>query len=79
MAVVIGIDPHKQSHQAVALDDRESELSRLEVRATKTQVDRLVRWAAPFPERTWAIESAGRLGYLLSQRLVAAGEHGRRR
>ena len=75
MAVVIGIDPHKQSHQAVALDDREDELSRLEVRATKTQVDRLVRWAAPFPERTWAIESAGGLGYLLSQQLVAAGEH----
>lgn len=37
MAVVIGIDPHKQSHQAVAIDDVESELSRLEVRATKTQ------------------------------------------
>lgn len=31
MAVVIGIDPHKQSHQAVALDHREEELSRLEL------------------------------------------------
>ncbi len=75
MTVVIGIDPHKQTHQAVAVDDREDELSRLEVRATKTQVDRLVRWAAPFEERTWAIESAGGLGYLLAQQLVAAGEH----
>jgi transposase len=74
-AVVIGIDPHKQTHQAVALDEREGELARLEVRATKTQVDRLVRWAAPFEERTWAIESAGGLGYLLAQQLVDAGEH----
>jgi len=74
-AVTIGIDPHKKTHQAIALDDREGELSRLDVRATKTQVDRLVRWAAPFPERTWAIESAGGLGYLLAQQLVDAGEH----
>ena len=27
--------------------------------------------------RTWAIESAGGLGYLLAQQLLAAGEHGR--
>lgn len=75
MAVVIGIDPHKKTHQAVALDAKEVELARLEVRATKTQVDRLVRWASPFEDRTWAIESAGGLGYLLAQQLVDAGEH----
>lgn len=74
-AVVIGIDPHKQTHQAVALDDHEGELARLEVRATKAQADRLVRWAAPFEDRTWAIESAGGLGYLLAQQLLDAGEH----
>lgn len=74
-AVVIGIDPHKKTHQAVALDDREGELGRLEVQATTTQVDRLVRWAAPFEDRTWAIESAGGLGYLLAQQFVDAGEH----
>lgn len=28
----------------------------------------------PFEKRTWAIESAGGLGYLLAQQLVAAGE-----
>jgi transposase len=38
-------------------------------------VDRLVRWAAPFEEGTWAIESAGGLGQLLAQQLVDAGEH----
>jgi transposase len=34
----------------------------------------LVSWAAPFEVRTWAVESAGGLGYLLAQELVAAGE-----
>ena len=31
-------------------------------------------WAAGFEERIWAVESAGGLGYLLAQQLVAAGE-----
>ena len=34
----------------------------------------LLEWAALFPQRRWAIESAGGLGYLLAQQLVAAGE-----
>jgi transposase len=33
-----------------------------------------LHWAEPLGERTWAIESAGGLGYLLAQQLVAAGE-----
>ena len=37
--------------------------------------ERLVAWAVPWPERTWAIEGATGLGYLLAQQLVAAGEH----
>ena len=44
------------------------------MRATRQQVDELLAWAAAFEERTWAIESAGGLGYLLAQQLVAAGE-----
>jgi hypothetical protein len=34
----------------------------------------LLRWASGFEERTWAIKSAGDLGYLLAQQLVGAGE-----
>jgi transposase len=44
------------------------------VRATRRQVDQLLEWAATFEKRTWAIESAGGLGYLLAQQLVARGE-----
>jgi transposase len=58
----------------VAIDDGETELAQLKVRATRRQVQELVDWAAPFETRTWAIESAGGLGYLLSQQLLGAGE-----
>ena len=74
MTVMIGIDPHKGSHMAVALDASEQFLGELRVRSAADQVERLVGWAAPFEERTWAIEGAGGLGYLLAQQLVAAGE-----
>jgi transposase len=74
MNVVIGIDPHKASHTAVAIDDAEDEISSVKVRATRRQVEQLVRWAEPFEKRRWAIESAGGTGYLLAQQLVAQGE-----
>jgi transposase len=38
------------------------------------QAQRLLAWAAAWPERAWAIEGAGGLGHLLAQQLVAAGE-----
>jgi transposase len=75
MNVIIGIDPHKATHTAVAIGFDEGELATVTVRATKQQTDRLVEWAKPFKKRTWAIESAGGLGYLLAQQLVDAGEH----
>jgi transposase len=74
MPVIIGVDPHKATHTAVAIDRNEAELARARVRPTRKQVPQLLRWAEPLGKRTWAVESAGGLGYLLSQRLVAAGE-----
>jgi transposase len=72
--VMIGVDPHKGSHTAVAMDEGECELTKLQVRATRHQLDQLLEWAAPFDDRTWAVESAWGLGYLLSQQLLDAGE-----
>jgi transposase len=74
MNVMIGIDPHKALHTAVALDGAEDQLSSVKVRATSRQVEQLINWAECFEKRTWAIESAGGLGYLLAQQLVARGE-----
>ena len=70
MAVMIGVDPHKGSHTAVALDEHEEPLGEFRVRSAANQVERLLTWAAPLGERTWAIEGAGGLGYLLAQQLV---------
>ena len=74
MAVTIGIDPHKGSHTAVALDDHERELTQLRVRSGPDQLARLTEWVQAWPERTWAVENASGLGYLLAQQLVGAGE-----
>jgi len=76
MAVMIGVDPHKASHTAVALDESEQPLGELRVRSAGNQIERLLEWAAPFTERVWAVEVVGGLGCLLAQQLVAVGERG---
>jgi transposase len=73
-AVMIGVDPHKGSHTAVAIGVAEEPLGEVRVRASAGQAERLVAWAAGWPERTWAVEGARGLGFLLAQQLVAAGE-----
>src|SRR5215475_5051408 len=73
-AVMIGVDPHKGSHTAVVIDQGEMALGQVRVRACAAQAERLLAWAAAWPERTWAVEGAGGLGHLLAQQLVAAGE-----
>ena len=72
--VLIGIDPHKATHTAVAVDEQEVALAELTVRADRLQIERLLKWAVEFPERLWAIESASGLGHLLAQQLLAVGE-----
>ena len=74
MAVMIGVDPHKGSHMAVAMDANEQPCGSLHVRSGPRQLEQLLGWAAGFGERVWAVESAGGLGYLLAQQLVGVGE-----
>jgi transposase len=72
---MIGIDPHKGSHTAAAVDRAEAVVDTIRVDADRHQRARLLAWAAPFSPRTWAIEGATGMGALLAQQLVAAGEH----
>jgi hypothetical protein len=66
--VMIGIDPHKRTHTAVAVGDDEAVLSEQLVHARAGQIDELVAWASEFDEsRIWAVESAGGLGCLLAR------------
>ena len=49
-------------------------LGKVRVRASGRQAEQLLSWAAQWPKRTWAIEGAWGLGYLLAQQLAGAGE-----
>ena len=72
---MIGVDPHKGSHTAVALSADERQPGRLRVRASDEQARQLTEWAAAWPERTWAVKKGARgLGHFLAQQLAAAGE-----
>ena len=72
--VIIGVDPHKASHTAVAIGADEAVLGQVRVRAAAAQAERLLEWAQAWPGRTWAVEGAGGTGHLLAQQLLAAGE-----
>ncbi len=76
MVTTIGIDPHKATHTAVAIDESETVLGEITVPADRHQTDKLVDWAGELDGdgRLWAVEAAGGLGYLLSQQLIARGE-----
>jgi hypothetical protein len=71
---MIGIDPHKSSHTAVAIGSGEEPLGELQVQACSSQAEQLLAWAAAWPGRAWAVEGAAGLGHLLAQQLAAAGE-----
>jgi len=71
---MIGIDPHKASHTAVAINGDEVVLDEFTLRASTGQVCQLCDGASEFKNREWAIESANGLGYLLARQLVSAGE-----
>ena len=73
-AVMIEVDPHKASHTAVAISAAEEPLGELRVRACAAQAERLLAWAAAWPQRTWAVEGARGTGHLLAQQLLAVGE-----
>jgi len=71
---IIGIDPHKGSHTAAAIDRDEQLVGEVSVQADRRQRERLLRWAASFEPRLWAVEGASGHGALLAQQLVASGE-----
>jgi hypothetical protein len=71
--ITIGIDPHKRSHTAAALNDHAELRGQIRVSAA-TAVPTLRCWAARWPQRQWAVEGASGLGRLLAQQLVADGE-----
>ncbi|MGE0307980.1 MAG: IS110 family transposase [Acidimicrobiia bacterium] len=73
--MIIGIDPHKMSHTANAVDPAtNSTAASLRIDASLAGYHELMRWAKQFPDRRWAVENARGLGRHLAQWLVARGE-----
>jgi len=75
MRMIIGVDPHKSSHTAAALDPAtNARVASVRVDASLAGYRELMRWAKPMPDRRWAVEGARGLGRHLAQWLVARGE-----
>jgi transposase len=72
--IVIGIDSHKRTHTAVAVDGTGRKLAEKTLPATGAGHLELVRWAARFSERRFALEDCRHLSRRLSSDLLRAGE-----
>lgn len=73
--ITIGIDPHKSSFSAVALDPAGQQLATRRVTVNANAFKTLMQWSADWPQRRFAVEGAAGLGRPIAQLLVAAGEH----
>ena len=73
--IVIGIDPHKSTHTATAVDPAtNTDLGSIRIDATLTGYKTLIAWAKSWPQRQWAVENACGLGHHLAQWLLVLGE-----
>jgi transposase len=72
--VLIGVDPHKVTNVAAAIDEQGELVGQETFPANREGVRALLRWAKRFPQRRWAVEGAGGIGRPLAQKLLAAGE-----
>jgi transposase len=78
MVVVLGIDVHKQTHTAVAVDEVGRELGQRVVRATDAGHRQLLRWAlvnwAAAGELRFAVEDCRHVSTRLERALLGAGQ-----
>jgi transposase len=74
--MVIGIDPHKQSHTAVAADELGRKKAQRTVRARREGHRELIAWARELAPagRLWAVEDVRHVAGGLIRELLAAGE-----
>jgi transposase len=74
--VIVGIDAHKRTHTAVAIDGAGRKLGEKTTRMTTTEANlELLRWSDGFgPERRFAVEDCRHLSRRLEADLLGAGE-----
>jgi transposase len=74
--MVLGIDPHKKSHTAVAVEAASGEIvAELTVKADRRGRERLLAWARTLaPERRFAVEDCRHVSGRLQRLLIERGE-----
>ena len=73
--MLIGIDPHKSTHTATAVDPKTNhDCASLRIDVTLQEYQRVLDWAGQWPQRRWAIESAEGMGRHVTSWLLARGE-----
>lgn len=72
--VIIGADLHKRTHTLVAVDETGRRLAERTAPATPAGHLELVRWAARWPQRSFALEDCRHLSRRLERDLLLAGE-----
>jgi transposase len=73
--VILGVDPHKQTHTVVAVDENGKQLGQLTVKARREGHLRMLRWACRFDgDRVWGIEDCRGVSGNLVRDMLAAGE-----
>jgi transposase len=73
--IIIGVDTHKNTHAAVAIDRLGRQLEHRSVATTKSGLIELLNWAQHLGRvRAWGIEGTGSYGAGLARHLLAAGE-----
>jgi transposase len=72
--ITIGIDPHKSSLTAVAVDLAGYELGQIRLPVSKDLAEQLLGWAQAWPDRQWAVEGATGLGRGVAQLLASASQ-----
>jgi transposase len=74
--IVIGVDPHKQTHTAAAVEDTTGELrGERTTRSRRRGHEQLLAWARSLSdERLWALEDCRHVSVALERFLLASGE-----
>lgn len=72
--ITIGVDAHKHTLTAVAVDPVGVRLTHIDVTANPTGITELVSWGHQFPQRRWAIEDCRHVTGHLETALLGAHE-----
>ena len=72
--VIIGVDLHKRSHTAVAIDEAGRRLGARTAQASDAGHLDLLQWACGFDDHRWALEDCRNLSRRLEADLLRAGE-----